>query len=139
MKHLFIPYELALLAKEKGFDQNCLAFWSTQPKRTGDPIQLCITDSLHGYSPVAIDAEFLRPYEILAPLYQQIIDWFREKHGIIVQATYYYHDDNDNNKPKFMADYYVELPAGTEDEEDSKGYDYYEALDISITESLKLI
>ena len=27
MKHLFVPYELALKLKEKGFNEECLARW----------------------------------------------------------------------------------------------------------------
>lgn len=29
MKHLFVPYELALLAKEKGFDEHCPSVFDT--------------------------------------------------------------------------------------------------------------
>lgn len=29
MKHLFVPYKLALELKEKGFDEPCLGFYSS--------------------------------------------------------------------------------------------------------------
>jgi hypothetical protein len=65
MKHLFIPYELAVIAKEKGFDEPCFANY--------------------------FDKEFIYPLhasisyreKIEAPLYQQIVDWFSERHNLI--------------------------------------------------------
>lgn len=32
MKNLFIPYELAVIAKEKGFNEDCLAAYSFTSK-----------------------------------------------------------------------------------------------------------
>jgi len=67
MKHLFLPYELAVIAKEKGFNEPCLGAFTNK------------TDMVSGYCKKAPKG-FL-----LAPLYQQIVDWFRLNHKIDIQ------------------------------------------------------
>lgn len=61
MKHLFIPYELALIAKEKGFNEDCLAAYSFNSKEI---IGI-------GY--------YTDNRQLLAPLYEQMIDWLEDK------------------------------------------------------------
>lgn len=76
MKYLFIPYELSLLSKEKGFNEPCLA------KYTG-----C---NIHGLPPKSIWMKQSCNKDLIddtfgcisAPIYQQIIDWFETKHGL---------------------------------------------------------
>ena len=84
MEKEFVPYEIAIKLKEKGFDNDCLAGYVLN--RDG------IT-SLMGCGALRFDADgFINPYsEILpAPLWQQVIDWLREKHNLIiwVEARY---------------------------------------------------
>ncbi len=63
MEHLFIPYNLAKLAKQKGFEEPCFAYYEDW----GDKIcNLGVFDNQSNNSD-----------EALAPLYQQIIDWCR--------------------------------------------------------------
>jgi hypothetical protein len=64
MKHLFIPYELALKLKEKGFNEPCFGFY----------IQGVLHPKLPDSTTILLHA----------PLYQQVIDWFREKHDIFI-------------------------------------------------------
>ena len=76
MKELFIPYELALLAKEKGFNEECLADYRLigYMKETID---------LHIFGKYYPESDFRqsKKSEILcsAPLYQQIINWILNK------------------------------------------------------------
>jgi hypothetical protein len=71
MKHLFLPYELALIAKEKGFDEDCIAmYFKTSKKLSIDSKNLLSNKICSG---------------ITAPLYQQIIDWLLEKHQISIE------------------------------------------------------
>ena len=83
MKHLFLPYNLALLAKEKGFDEEVLGWYNTDKD---------FILPLHKQW-ITIDCEFPKRNSdfrkdgnslifIAAPLYQQITDWFREKRNI---------------------------------------------------------
>jgi len=105
MKHLFVPYEIALALKEKGFEEECLAYFltSTQP----DPvITVCNPNKQY--------PEWINT--ISAPLYQQVVDWFREKHKIHfdicyerTSKQYYGHlfKESNNNRVDFSGkDYY---------------------------------
>lgn len=73
MKHLFIPYELALIAKEKGFDEPCLGLYHKDGMFVVEK-----TESHNQYYGQICSA----------PLYQQIVDWFREKHNISIELHY---------------------------------------------------
>jgi len=72
MNQLFLPYELAVMAKEKGFDDHCFMFYYNNGKGntlTDDAIFKTGTDS----NPVN------------APLYQQIFDWLESVKKIKVR------------------------------------------------------
>ncbi len=78
MKHLFVPSKLALLAKKKGFDEKCLAaYYPIQNNELRSYEQGDLMD-LKGYKPSDFNSEHL----LSAPLYQQLVDWFREKHNL---------------------------------------------------------
>lgn len=114
MKHLFIPYELAVIAKEKGFDEECFAYYDKLEKLKDGSVE-----------PPAIAYPLTN-----APLYQQIADWFREKHNLSIEVNHY--------KAGWFSDIWL-IPY-TENkwtQEDFKTY--YEALNKAITEALKLI
>lgn len=71
MKHLFVPYEIALKLKELGFDETCLAIYH----RNGDI----------SFSKTIAHNEYYGQ-ECMAPLYQQVVDWLRDTHQLqIVQ------------------------------------------------------
>lgn len=89
-KTLFIPYPLAILAKEKGFLDNCIGWWfnySGEPRLhlveddegENNNFELDLSDSQ------AINAQQLQDEyksSCSAPIYQQIIDWLRITHNI---------------------------------------------------------
>ena len=64
MNKLFLPFELATKLKEKGFAEDCLGFFTKEGK--------LVISVLGATSDV----------ETPTPLYQQVIDWFDEKHRI---------------------------------------------------------
>lgn len=68
MKKEFVTYEIALKLKELGFDEPCLASY------------------YHAGRHLDID-EYIKhgEYTLLAPLWQQVIDWIREKHNIHIE------------------------------------------------------
>lgn len=114
MKHLFVPYEIALSFKEKGFDDPCFASYSNLKK-------LVIPDTKH-WKNSTHPVKF-----VTAPLYQQAIDWLREKNIRIVESPAIFKDcwlviidANHKNPPDF----------------DHKGF---LSLDKAIEEALKLI
>lgn len=76
MKHLFIPYELAIIAKEKGFREKCFGLFNA-------------------YNNFELDYNIASPYpfdscpvHLPAPTHQQIVDWFREKKISICENPY---------------------------------------------------
>lgn len=93
MKHLFVPYEIALQLKEKGFNEGCLAFYKDKSLefvcQDNDEEIFCFNktiDKRFPWTPIS--------HITTAPLFQQIIDWFREKynidiHHVIVAGMHY--------------------------------------------------
>ena len=113
MKNLFIPYKLAKAAHHKGFPNqtgSCLAAWE-------------ITDNaewLHfGAHPVGL---------LQAPLYGQIVDWFREKHDIEIRVDI---------SAGFV--FWVKAISSGAILKRGEGYTYYKTLDKAIEEAFKLI
>jgi hypothetical protein len=72
MKHLFIPYALAVIAKEKGFKEDCFGVYINDTQE----LKLVYTSMVIPRTP-----------HIDAPLYQQIVDWFRDKHCIFISIA----------------------------------------------------
>lgn len=120
-KKLFVPYELAINLKEKGFPNStgsCLAAWEDNPKGRW----------LHfGAHPIGL---------LQAPLYQQAVDWLRDKHKIIIVVDFTV--DND------ILDFNVKVSEpNTWNVQDifvaHNFKDYHKALEKGIAEGLKLI
>lgn len=94
MKHLFIPYELALIAKEKGFDEPCFAYWSLSHITEEYNFHFIgeythYRDHYLNFVGLGLRNSDLKTFptgrmsnSMVAPLYQQIVDWFREKYKI---------------------------------------------------------
>lgn len=78
MKHLFVPYEIALLAKEKGFNEDCITRWGETSKKLYET-----------WKPMK-NSEDCEDFTA-APLYQQLVDWFDKKHKINISLS---KDDN---------------------------------------------
>lgn len=75
MKHLFVPYEIAKELNELiplEFEEQCIAYFNSE----GMIVQKCYGSQV-----------FKNRNEIPAPLYQQAIDLFREKHNIYIELT----------------------------------------------------
>ena len=77
MQHLFVPYELALLAKNAGFDEPCLRFYQNSEE---------LSDSLTDLDIPHFTNKKTGTYSCIAPLYQQLIDWFYDKHKISIET-----------------------------------------------------
>ena len=164
MKHLFVPYKLALLAKEKGFNEKTIAFYSELQypiNNSGNDFKTtyCLfIDCEMSHNEVKMlwvdneDAYFhwcegtyqqgehstckLTGYDLAAPLYQQLVDWFREEHKILVECTPVYDWNNWTIKlttEDLMAPLH-EIPwNGIEYNS------YYDGLTAALTTSFKLI
>lgn len=126
MKHLFVPYELALKLKEKGFNDPCCMYFNE------GMLQLNI--SLF-HSPFRL--KDLSEGRVLAPLYQQVIDWFRDAYSIDIFTNAHYKTDNS------IAGYLFDVYDRREKYGTHKGCfespNYYEALNKAIEQALKII
>lgn len=77
MQKEFIPYPLALLAKEKGFNELCLGYYLQGIFH--------LDDKCRSNDWFAIQAQ---KDWFSAPLYQQLVRWFREKHKLEISVYY---------------------------------------------------
>ena len=78
MKEQFVDHEIAALLKEKGFDWHCLAVYMNGEFQIPRGFGMAIVTKEH--------VDILKGKAVLAPLWQQAIDWFREKHSIDIMV-----------------------------------------------------
>ena len=97
MKEQFVTYEIALKLKELGFNKPCLASYYTDDERNyaKDGTYDCrqkISSSID-FDPFKEEFDNFyinsnETYYVSAPLWQQVIDWFKEKHNMYIEITY---------------------------------------------------
>ena len=79
LENLFVPCNIALLAKEQGFNKQCFGLYNKETTLHCDRLTLrtfnVITNKL---------LDILKSDACAAPIYQQLVDWFREKHEIYI-------------------------------------------------------
>ncbi len=73
LQDLFVPYDLAVKIKQKGFNEECLKFY-------GDDKKLYQDDNITNST--------VNPDYCSAPLYEQIINWLDDVHKIRVDLTH---------------------------------------------------
>lgn len=120
MKHLFAPYELANKLKEKGFKEDCVAsYWNKKLELVNSVGLLINKDGISN--------------PITAPLYQQVLDWFREKHKIHI-----FNESDDTGKWYYQIED-IPFTKSLVDGRNIYAKEFYEAYDEAIEEALKLI
>ena len=94
MEKEFVSYEIALKLKELGFDEPCFTYYYE------------LTSNLRTH--LAIDIRNAWTYSgnkklgfTLAPLYQQVFKWFRNKYSIDFSINTIYSRYNDNTTKKY--------------------------------------
>lgn len=90
IQDLFLDEGLSKTAKEKGFNEPCMMYYYTDKPFTPGTLQT-------GNIGVYINTNWM----INAPLYQQIIDWFRDKHFIFITADLRSYEPD---APKYIAE-----------------------------------
>lgn len=131
MKHLFVSYEIAKELKEKGFDEECLYYYYGGNElfsfiENDKPLWMNHNNSTFNTC-------------CSAPLYQQVIDWLREKHNMNVYVDYgcaEFKEDwgfgiKETKPTKTGFTHLIKFSTGHKT--------YNEALEAAIKESLKLI
>jgi hypothetical protein len=123
MKEQFLDYNTALKLKELGFDEKCIAFYNTKSETS---LAFC---ELFGF----INEKEKEDYHInsiekncSAPLYQQIIDWFREKYGLHIDIGL---DDKEEGYYNYAINLNWRYDGGT----------YYEARKLAILDAIKVV
>jgi len=134
MKEQFVTYEIALKLKEKGFDGKCFCFYRENGQVAEGSICFgLIHNSLEGVYDYEKHQNPIRKTIVAAPLWQQVIDWLREKHSLDIMTRQLQLDGRA---------YYKITKIETEDK--IKGYSNfckspYEAREKAIKQALTLI
>lgn len=77
MKNLYVPYEIAVKLKEKGFtDYTPIRVWD----KNGEKLVNDLTP------------KFKKETKVFAPLYDQVFDWLRNVHGYQLFSDYTFYD-----------------------------------------------
>lgn len=82
MNDLFVPYNIALALKEIGFDESCFGYWEKKNK-------LVRTEKIRNKkisAKIKPRSEMYTVFKCTAPVYDQVIDWFVEKHNIDISV-----------------------------------------------------
>ena len=117
MKSQFVPYEIALALKELGFDEECFG-WFYLNKPSYIEYERC---KLKDCSNVHIPS----------PLWQQVVDWFEQKHKIYLTEIPIYIN-------RAIGD--CELDSWSNNLEKNKEYaTRYEAREAAILEAIKIV
>ena len=80
MKEQFVTYKIALKLKELGFDEPCFGFWDRYSLDKAVELKIEFTQKTNSY--------FIRAKAnncCLAPLWQQVINWFRENGNLNIE------------------------------------------------------
>ena len=96
MEKQFVTYEIALKLKELGFNEKCLASYYTDDERNYDKgdIYDCrrkLSSSID-FDPFKEEFDNFyinsnETYYVSAPLWQQVIDWLRNEHDIVIEIV----------------------------------------------------
>lgn len=78
MEEQFCTYEIALALKELGFNEKCFGYYKTKLCDNDTPTLNILECNYNSGKYITLPEEFHTD----APLWQQALDWFREKHKI---------------------------------------------------------
>ena len=135
IQNQFCNYEIALKLKELGFDEKCIFAFDNCQMRCSD-----LRTNEQKFSGVNYNSSSY----VSQPLWQQVIDWFREKHKYSVSI----HVDEDNSTPSnikywYCIDSFFEVPnnkivrEGIEEVDNFSSFE--EAREQAILKAIKLI
>jgi len=88
MKEQFVTYDIALKLKELGFDEECLCTYGKSDKRFMRNPGTNMIDEPVEDNPYYWQNSKVHESVICAPLWQQVIDWFREANNLQVEILW---------------------------------------------------
>lgn len=108
MEYLFVPYDLALKLKKLGFNETCLAHYNNIFPDGITRLNLGVTNKgtlIQNYTKEG-DIVISNDY-VLAPLWQQVFDWFRINHEAvaIISTSHRTLNNWDDSKPLYEVVY----------------------------------
>ena len=142
---LLVSYEIALKLKESGFNEPCLFTYGKSDKRfMRNPGTNMLEEPIEDYPYYWINSK-IHESVISAPLWQQVIDWFREEHNLFIKIDNFIAEDDesvdydfcicycnedvdDRGNVKYLIDYNMD-----------RSLTYYEAMNQAILEAIKLM
>lgn len=124
MKKQFVTYPIALALKELGFDKPCILGLST------------LGVSRHKFTSPMTDDDYIRwdkyDTDLPIPLWQQVIDWFRTKHQILINPVV-------DVKDKFWWVIAIRINDYDVETVNVYGVDYYEAREAAILKAIEIV
>lgn len=145
MNHLFISYNLALIAKKKGFNEPCFGFYENNKLGTSGPQLFIRFDSTplseeetkrpSMYRSKNLNSE-LPQWAVSAPTHEQIKDWLRINHSLEVSIKGW---KNEGDGKTIYVYSTKKLPLPSMFKFDWKSEDYYKCSSKAIEEAFKLI
>lgn len=128
MNNLFVSYEIAKRLKEKGFDEYCIGRYGNNSKKIFTDKKFKNSDDLYSNIPNDWCNDFTA-----SPIYQQVVDWFREKHNIHIFLNPLKNGEKIYYQGNIFDKYFIRNKL------DLRITDYNETLIDTISEALKLI
>ena len=129
MKEQFVPYEIGLKLKEKGFDEECLMCFYGDNKY-GQPKDKLFIPSAFGKAKNSIKGHDESGEWLTAPLWQQVLTWLRDVHNIDINI-------DPGGLPKMYAVFVKNWIY--ENEKDRALFTYEDAQEQAILKALELI
>lgn len=77
MNRLFVPYDVAIKLKDKGFDEPCLGYYDPEGLRVQPDYY-----NRENKNSLFPKPEITNSPRVSAPIYTQVFDWFRKKHKL---------------------------------------------------------
>lgn len=130
---LFVSYDTALILKEKGFNEPCIAYY---PNKV-DELSFCENRNIFEHY---VLIRTLPQRGISVPLFQQVSDWFRIEHNLVLDVFQEF-----NGVDAYTGFWEVDVSELKNYKQPHKLVieevfeDYYEALNKAIEEALKII
>lgn len=153
MKKQFVTYEIALKLKELGFDEPCFGYYTPMKEWMMEGTRINPERHFHGCNwansdnsmyfmykqnsfgdrdSIVKNSEFTKAiHNVAAPLWQQIIDWFRIKHKLHITIT---------SQSQESWQYHIQFPHDSLDklwEEDFNSYE--EAREAAILKVIEIV
>lgn len=132
MNNLFVSKEIAWQLKNKGFFEPCIKAIKDNEEFTACGFNLTNHGNTHEYT---------------IPMFQQVVDWLREKHNIWLEmyfgsrstSGYEYWNCKIYTSQSGVYSHINKIDSKDGYSDNFKNYTYYQTLSLSIEEALKLI